>query len=265
MSIFLYRLLRVLAMVFIFFFMAGNGWCADTSTDLSVRLNDGNIAFTEGRYKEAVVIYSDLIHDFGFSPELLHNLANSYAADGQTGMAVLNYMRGLRIAPADDALRADLALIRKKVGLFSEKRSLPVRFFSYYNMNQWLKRALLGYVLLTLLLVFNSRFHPKKGIYSSSFVLTGVVVICCIGAYYQHKSWDSNVIIQPEARLLLSPFKAAASNGSLIEGTLVNSQKKHQDYYYVLDEKGRAGWIQSSSFEPINTSSLTYSLENAEQ
>ena len=118
---------------------------------------------------------------------------------------------------------------------------------------------------LVFLLVLNSRFHLKKGLYSGSFILAGCITICCVGAYYQHKSWDSNVIIQPETRLLLSPFKAAASNGSLIEGTLVYSQKEHQGYHYVLDEKGRAGWIPSSSFEPINTSSVTYRHEDAER
>ncbi len=265
MRIQLCHILRTGFMVFMISLMAGNAYCADRGAELQTNLEKGNVAFTEGRFKEAITVYSELIREYGFSPELLHNLANSYAADGQNGKAILNYLRGLRIAPADDDLRADLALIRKKVGLFNDERSVSERFFSYYDMNQWLTRALLGYVLLTLLLGFNSRFHLKKGVFSSSFVLAGLVLFCCVGAYSQLQKWNGAVIIQPETRLLLSPFKTATSNGSLIEGTLVYSQKIHLGYHYVLDEKGRSGWIPSTSFKPINASSLTYTPEGAGQ
>ena len=265
MSIRLCRLLRAGVMMIMLALVVGNAYCADNGADLQMRLEKGNVAFTEGRFTEAMSVYRSLIRDYGFSPELLHNLANSYAAAGQNGKAILNYLRGLRIAPGDDDLRADLALIRKKVGLFNDERSVPERFFSHYDMNQWLTRALVGYVLLTLLLALNSRFHLKRGMFSSCFIIAGLIVVCCAGAYSQQQKWHGAVVIQPETRLLLSPFKAAASNGSLIEGTLVYSQKKYQGYHYVVDEKGRSGWIPSASFEPINTSSLTYSPEDAGQ
>lgn len=259
MSILVCRLLRAGVLIIMIALMVGSAYCADSGADLQIKLEKGNTAFTEGRFKEAISVYSTLIRNYGFSPELLHNLANSYAADGQNGKAILNYLRGLRIAPGDDDLRADLALIRKKVGLFNDEHSMPERFFSYYDMNQWLTRALMGYVLLTLLLALNSRFHIKRGMFSSCFIIAGLILVCCVGAYTQQRKWSGAVIIQPETRLQLSPFKAATSNGSLIEGTLVYSQKKHQGYHYVLDEKGRSGWIPSVAFEPINTSSLTYS------
>jgi len=259
------RLLRAGFMILMISLMAASAYSADRGRELQMKLNDGNVAFSAGRFKEAITVYSDLIRDYGFSPELLHNLANSYAADGRNGKAILNYMRGLRIAPGDDDLRADLALIRKKVGLFNDEPSASERFFSYYDMNQWLTRALAAYVLLTLLLTLNSRFHFKKGVFRSCAVIAGFIIMCCVGAYSQRQKWNSAVIIQPETRLLLSPFDTAASNGSLIEGTLVYGEKKHQGYYYVLDEKGRSGWIPSASFEPVNTSSATYSPEGAGQ
>lgn len=265
MSIQLCRLLRVGGLILMIALMAGNAYCADGGADIQMKLEKGNVAFTEGRFKEAINVYSALIRNYGFSPELLHNLANSYAADGQNGKAILNYLRGLRVAPGDEDLRADLALIRKKVGLFNDERSMVERFFSYYDVNQWLTRALVGYVLLTLLLALNSGFHIKRGKFSSIFIMAGLILVCCVGAFTQQRKWNGAVIIQPETRLLLSPFKAATSNGSLIEGTLVYSQKKHQEYHYVLDEKGRSGWIPSASFEPINTSSITYSPEDAGQ
>jgi tetratricopeptide (TPR) repeat protein len=265
MNIHVFRFLRAGFMICILTILAGNAFCAGSDTELQIRLENGNVAFSKGNFKEAITVYRELIYDYGFSPELLHNLANSYTADGRNGKAILNYLRGLRIAPGDDDLRADLALIRKQVGLFNDEQSLPERFFGYYDMNQWLIRALIGYILLTLLLAVSVRLHQKKGVFSCCFIIAGLIIACCAGAYVQQQKWNGGVIIQPETRLLLSPFKEAASNGSLIEGTLVYSQKKHNDYHYVHDETGRSGWIPSSSFEPINTSSLTYIHEGAEQ
>lgn len=265
MNSMLHRLLRAGLMILMTFLMVDIAYSADSGKELQMKLEKGNIAFSEERFKDAVTVYSELIRDYGFSPELLHNLANSYAADGQNGKAILNYMRGLRIAPADDDLRADLALVREKVGLFNEERSISERFFSYYDMNQWLIRALAAYVLVTLLLALSSRFQLKKGVFSIGIVLAGLIVVCCAGAYSQRQKWNGAVVTQPETRLLLSPFEAAASSGSLIEGTLVYSLKKHHEYHYVLDEKDRSGWVPSASFEPINISSSTYSPEGAGQ
>lgn len=252
------RFLAAGVVLVILFFQAGTLVSSTRKPDLQQRLGHANKAYTQGRYKDAIAGYNDLIGDYGLSPELLHNLANSYAADGRYGRAVLNYLRALRLAPAADDLRADLALIRKKVGLFNDERTLSERFFSYYTMNQWLTRALLGYILLTIVLALNSRFHFKKGVYGSSLTLAGLIIICCISAYSQRQEWDGGVVTEPDTRLLLSPFKTAASNGSLLEGTLVYSKKLHEDYHYVMDERGRSGWIPSASFEPINTTSFTY-------
>ncbi len=238
---------------------------ADRGTELVRRLHQGNSSHSAGNYQEAITIYRSLIAEYGFSPELLHNLGNSYAADGQYGQAVLNYMRGLRIDPGDPDLEADLGLVRKQIGLFNEERSTFARFLGYYDMNQWLARGLAAYLLITILLALHLRFPKKKGFVPSSWLLAGIFVVCAFGAYSQLQNWYGGVVIKPDSRLLLSPFSSAASNGSLTQGSMVYSRKTHDDYHFVIDEQGRSGWIPTASFEFVSTMTSTYRQDSAEQ
>lgn len=234
------------------------------SRSLQEELHLGNAAYGEGRFQEAIAIYSALIDEHGFSPELLHNLANSYAAAGDNGRAILHYLQGLRIAPGNEDLQADLDLVRQKAGLFNQELSLTERLLHHYNMNQWLMRALIFYVLFTLLLGINLRFHLKKGLYTFATLLAGAALFCCLGAYVQKEEWYSGVIVAPDARLLLSPFQGSSTNGSLSEGTLAKAEKSHEGYLYVRDQRGRSGWVYGSAFAQIGVSAATFGRDGVE-
>ncbi|MDJ0622851.1 MAG: tetratricopeptide repeat protein [Desulfocapsaceae bacterium] len=237
---------------------------AAASRSLQEGLHLGNAAYGEGRFQEAIAIYSALIDEYGFSPELLHNLANSYAAAGENGRAILHYLQGLRIAPGDDDLQADLELIRQKAGLFDQEHSFTERLFRHYNMNQWLTSALAFYGLFTLLLGLNLRLHFKKALSTLGPLLVCAMLFCCLGAYVQKEEWYSGVIVAPDARLLLSPFQESSTNGSLAEGTLVFAEKSHEGYLYVRDQRGRSGWVNGSYFARINTSAATFHRDGVE-
>lgn len=232
---------------------------------LQEQLHDANQHYVEGSYDKAVAAYTRLIGQYGLSPELLHNLGNSYAGDNRYGSAVLHYLRGLRIDPGNDALKADLAKIREEVGLFDQPLPLYKRVVTLYDMNQWLTGALVSYALLTLVLALRLRFGGGKAAVPLSLLLTAIICVCCLAAYQQHHNWDGAIIVEPDTHLLLSPFASASSTGKLLPGTVVYSEKKHDGYNYVRDNRGRSGWIPSPSLAPINTSSLTYSRGNAER
>lgn len=238
---------------------------AESTSSLQEGLHLGNAAYNENRFQEAIEIYSALIGEYGFSPELLHNLANSYAGAGETGRAILHYLQGLRIAPGDDDLQADLDLIRQKTGLFDRELPFTERLVQHYNMNQWLSRALVFYMLFTLLLGLNLRFHFRKALSPLATLLVGAMLLCCLGAHMQKKIWYSDVIVAPDARLLLSPFQESSTNGSLPEGTLVFTEKSHEGYLYVHDQRGRSGWIEDAAFARINTNAATFDRGDAER
>jgi tetratricopeptide (TPR) repeat protein len=81
-----------------------------------------NIFHTQGEFQQAAEQYSSIISTYGVSASLLYNLANSYAAAGQVGPAVLNYERALHLDPGDADIQGNLAQVRKDAGLYRDDR-----------------------------------------------------------------------------------------------------------------------------------------------
>jgi len=72
-----------------------------------------NEAYQAGDYQAAIEQYQSLLDQGFYSPALYHNLGNAWYQMDRPGMAVLNYQRGLELAPADRGFRQNLELIRE--------------------------------------------------------------------------------------------------------------------------------------------------------
>jgi len=235
------------------------------SSNLNERLQAANEQYSKGNYSEAIASYRSMTAEYGFSAEILHNLANSYAADGQYGLAILHYLRGLRLSPGDNDLQGDLEMTRKNIGIFTEDYNFKEKVLYLFDLNQWCLLALAGYVILTFLAIVyytlkNFRIAPKLSLITAAFIC-----VCLTGAMQQKNLWSGGIIVMPEIRLLMSPFPTASPRGLIEEGAIVVPEKKHGEYIYVSDRRGRSGWIRSEAYRQINTSAITYSQADAGQ
>ncbi len=241
-----------------------SAYAVENST-VAMELEIANEAYAAGRYEEAIGKYRNIIGKYGFSPEVLHNLGNSYSGTKQYGQAILQYLRGLSLAPGNDDLEGSLEMARKSQGLFAHEESLLESFTDLFDMNQWTLAALVCYVGITLSLLCHLIFSWKKGLISICGVLLLLLCMCLFGTVQQYSRWSGAVVVKPGVRLLMSPFPTALSQGILDEGSLVYTEKKHGKYHFVRDEKKRSGWVESASFAQIRASHLTYSLNSAGQ
>ncbi|MGW8193347.1 MAG: tetratricopeptide repeat protein [Desulforhopalus sp.] len=212
----------------------------------------GNEAYSRGDYTAAIDDYEQITRLSGYSPGVLFNLANSYAQLGKTGLAVLNYERAHRLAPSDADITGNLELVKKENGLFPKERSKTERFFHLLNLKQWSTVFLCILVLLTLwvLSTMKLRFSRQLTISVSAGSLL-LAMLAVAGAFFHHQYFNPAVVIVPDARLYISPFENAGSNGTIQEGRLVYPVKKHGAYTYVTDETNRRGWIPSESIEAV--------------
>ncbi len=210
-------------------------------------------AYDRGDYEEAIRGFEALASS-GVSASLLYNLGNSYARAGQSGRAILNYERALRLAPGDPDIRANLELVRKEKGLFQKEQPLGQRFIGALGLNQWTGLASATFVLLALILLIPDfpwlKPSLRHGIAAVSLVVTITAVTGAV-ARYQH--WSDAVVVVPDARLRVSPFATAASVGVIQEGRLLRPGKNHNNFVLVVDETGRSGWLEREAFEPIST------------
>jgi len=215
------------------------------------QFQEASAAYSRGEYQEAIGKFEALSRE-GMSSSLFYNLANSYAQNGQSGRAILNYERALRLAPGDSDSIGNLQLVRKEKGIFQEEHSFAQRFVHLLGLNQWTGLAAVAFLGFAVALLLPASVPMKRasryGVAAACLVVT---LVASIGANGQYQHWHDAVVLVEDARLRVSPFESAASIGSIQEGRLLRPGKSHNSYVLVEDETGRSGWLAAASFERI--------------
>jgi tetratricopeptide (TPR) repeat protein len=225
------------------------GWAAEQGRQ--AQFQDASSSYSRGEYARAIQGFEALTHE-GMPASLFYNLANSYAQAGQSGRAILNYERALRLAPGDSDIRGNLELVRKDKGLFQEEQTFGQRFVAFLGLNQWVVLAAAAFVLFAVLLLLPASVTLKRSsryAFAAACLLISITASTGAAVLYQH--WHDGVVVVADARLRVSPFESAASVGVIQEGRLVSPGKLHNNYILITDETGRSGWLSSDAFELI--------------
>ena len=242
-----------LLMIFLFIFLLFPCLVtADNSAPGKNLFKQGNEAYSKGDFSAAIEHYEQLTATSGYGSGVLFNLANSYAQSGQTGKAILNYERALRLAPTNSDIQSNLQLIKKESGLFPREYSWSEHFFQLLNLDQWTMSALFFLAAISVFQVISLK--QRFSILVRWFVTTACLmffILSLSGVFFRHPHWQPSVVTDADSRLLLSPFSSSASTGSIQQGRLVYPEKTHDGFNYVTDETGRKGWIASSSIESV--------------
>lgn len=214
----------------------------------------GNQAYAEGNFPAAVQNYLSTAATRGVSSSLLYNLANSYAATGKTGEAILAYEQALRLEHGNGDIRSSLAGIRKKAGLYSEDHPVWQRLLDLLGADQWLLLSGFSFFICSSCLLIRSlagslinytQAGKESIIRIARYGATGALITALFAlpaAVYGYRNWGDAVVLT-DTRLQISPFAAAASGGAIREGRIVRPVKKHNTYILVTDDSGRKGWL----------------------
>jgi tetratricopeptide (TPR) repeat protein len=244
----LYRILPILLGLLLWQTLAA--WAAEK--DETQLFQQGNEAYSRGDYQQAIDFYEKLTASSGYSPSVLYNLANSYAHSEKIGRAILNYQRALRLAPGDADIAGNLQLVSKESGLFAADSTTAEKFFQLFHLHHW---ALFFLFLLILLTIFQAlppryRLTGKAGI-GVRLVCLLLLLLCGIATAVRYRDFNPSVVIEADARLLISPFSSASSVGAIQEGRLVFPLKNHGTFTYIRDETKRHGWIATTSIKAV--------------
>ncbi len=212
----------------------------------------GNALYQQGKYQEALDVYTHLIAEEGFSGPLLYNLGNCYAQTGRIGLAILNYERALRLSPGNADIKGNLDLLRTQRGFFQEERPWTQRMVTLLTLDQWTLAAGLFLVGFTLINLAGLRLAARK---NTQRWMSGCCLLCmviaAVGIFFQYRQQDAAVVISSDARLLLSPFPSSDPVGAIQEGRVVYQTGRHGHFALVEDASGRTGWIETEAIVSI--------------
>lgn len=232
-------------------------------TETTDNLKQANALYADGEYRQAALLYEQIIQEEGVAPELYYNLGNSYYKANEIGRSILNYERALRLNPKDKDAQHNLELAQTKVidSITAEEPFFVKKWLqsliSWLSSNQWL---FLSWTLFLLsiagLLIFV--FGSSRGLRKTSFALTIVFLLISLFSLGFSISRKKQVTERNDAIVMIgiisvksSPDKSGTDLFELHEGTKVEIKNALGEWVEIEIGDGRQGWVQERQIEKI--------------
>lgn len=237
--------------------------------------------YMNGEYAKAADAYLAVAQVDGDSPELLYNIANSYAQIGDLGRAVLFYSRANRLAPTNKEIKNNLNYFISKVEdsnraeLRGKKTSVApdhATFFQSVNRficadfprNMWAHISVIAFLLLIsqiAVYLFCSDVRLRKFGFFGGICSFFISVLCIVFSFMSASFYDSHdkaVLMAYKTELLIEPSSDAKAASSLLcQGTRFDIVAEETDvdgrptWYKVRLNSDIEGWLRASDIAII--------------
>lgn len=212
-----------------------------------------NKFYEEKDFGSAIRLYESIIRQGLESPALYFNLGNAYFKNGDLGYAVLYYMKARRLSPDDADIRQNLEFAQQYSRVQMEGVQLnPINtFFSSiidrYRLNFLAWVSSLFFVLLVLVLIVRFGIGMNNSAIRAGIVLGLLLVVIASGLttfkYRQDYLTQRGVIVSEASPVLTGPSPQSDVELDGAPGLVVEILDESGDYYNVLFENKRRGWI----------------------
>lgn len=216
----------------------------------------GNHLYDSAQYRQALDTYLKLENGGYQSAALFFNIGNCYFKEGDLGHAMLYYLRAQRLDPGDDEIKTNLEFARQFMPTIMEGvRINPVSGFidtitAPFTLNKLAWISSLFFVLLMLTIGIRIYFH-NSGLLSkmvSYLILILLLVSSGLTTYKYRVDYlaRKGVIVASEAKVLSGPGEDNDIEFTGGAGLTFVVQKELNDYYQVIFENKRKGWVRKA-------------------
>ncbi len=219
-----------------------------------------NEYYSAKSYDSALTVYQSIERTGVESAELNFNIGNCYFKSGDIGRAVVYYLRAKRLSPSDDDINANLAFAKGFSRIQMEGVELnPVRTFIEgildpltLNLLGWVSSGC--FILFVLLLLF--RFGLGWTAVSQSAIVFSVILLVgsALSTTFKYRNdylTKRGVVVSEDAPVLSEPTSQAQTELHGSPGLVVEILGASGDYYNVLFENKRRGWVAKSHLEIV--------------
>jgi len=205
-------------------------------------------------YSSAVRLYLSVLNHGAESANLYFNLGNAYFKDGDLGHAVFYYLKARRLAPDDQDIIHNLEFVRQFSRVQMEGVELnPLRTF-FIGLVEGYRLGTLAWLSSIFFILFVLILCVRYGLGVSNFpVRIGAVVLLVLllasSGLTSFKYRDDYltrraVIITEDANVHTGPSDQSDVELEGAPGLIVEIISETVDYYDVLFENKRRGWIK---------------------
>lgn len=234
------------------------GICRAQSDSYENWLVEGNTAYDEGNYEQALTLYSQIEEAGVESAALYYNMGNTFYKMKSYPMAILYYEKALKLNPGNEDIRTNLEIAN--MAIVDKINVLPQSFIQRWwnGLKQsfsadgwaWVSVAMFGLFLVSLFVFLMSR---RIGWRKAGFFVGIVALVCfalslvfAIGQYRDLKYQDEAIIMTPTVTAKSSPSVNSVDLFVLHEGTKVRILDSAKDWNKIRIADGSLGWLQAS-------------------
>ncbi len=218
------------------------------------KFEQANNFFENKEYDNAIELYESILSERIESAALYYNLGNAYFKKGDLGQAVLNYQRAKRLNPTDEDLIHNIEFTKQFTQVQMEGVQLnPINTFmesivGSYQLNVLAWISSLIFIIFCLLLILRLGLGVRNSILRISTTVFLIVFVTFSGLttfkYRNDYLTRRAVIIAKESSVLNGPVANSDVEFRGAPGLIVEILNESGDYYNVLFENKRRGWIQ---------------------
>ena len=232
-----------------------------SAAEAASRYNQAGALYREGKFRESLEQYEQLLNGGIAAPDLYYNAANAAYRGNSIGKAVLYLERALRLDPSDPDALANLAFINNIKQDKEPSNDNPVvafltRHYSAININAAALWSGISFALAMLCatgILFTAGWGRLAAItsvilFSMHFLLsTGTL----IEKVHTRNTVVEAVIMKDAANAYSGPGEENTHIFTAHEGTRVIIERRQDSWNLIRLKSGAGGWIQADAMENI--------------
>lgn len=221
-------------------------------------LEQANHLYEQGKYDEAISLYSSMIKGGHNSPAVYFNLGNACFKQGALGHALASYLQAERLAPRDPDIQANLAFTRDRVvNSVSIPSAVMERLFTYFTLDELAAAAALLFWVWALLIILTrlrpARMPQFRGAGLAVGSLLGLtLIVLAVSVLIQNRK--TAIVTAKQATVHLGPFPESQNAFTATDGTELRILSERPDWLQVSDRTHRTGWVAATNaviFAPV--------------
>jgi len=225
------------------------------ASEWDVYLNDGNEAYSEGKYEDAVIHYLKIIKNDVESGELYFNLGNAYYKLDEIGKSIYYYEKAINIIEGDEALEQNLKIAQLKI--IDKIEPIPKLFIFEWidsiirilSIENWGWLSLILFIFMTVIFSLYLLI-TKRVLFQFSWIFLiffSISIIIFVGRIYLFESYQFGIIFEKKIAVMSEPNLGASEVFILHEGTKIKINRKLHDWLEISIADGKTGWCKSNS------------------